>query len=347
LELDNGVDYSLAGDTPEILRAKIKAKSDGRPVITGSVEFSGGEATAAWTSYSAQGRTPETPSKQTATVKAPSGPIVFASTLQIVGPLLLRDEGEREVVFAEFDHKSDQLVVEFKAGSRIKRTERTQGAGFTITFHEPNSRAPEMTLDFDGKGQCERIQSGGTIIQPRHKPLPKVKEERVLFRMETNKPCKEVKSAIHQYYVKKYPQFAALNAWSLDQSNSLEDFLRKSGQLQASAPVSTMVNSFPDKPFMIFAERTESSNDQVTVTSVRLYSNEDETCRIVVVESKLPKLDNVPFAKNEPITEEEIWNLIKQAAPTGEQAQQEFDEAFNQGEWIESNEENTIQEVFD
>jgi hypothetical protein len=283
--------------------------------------LSGGEATVAWTSESGKGGSPETPSKQTATVNVPPGPIVFASTLQIVGPLLLQDEGEREVVWAEFDAYSKECPVEFKAGSRVKRSERPQGAGFTVALYEPKSSEPEMTLDFDGKGQCERTQSGGVIIQPRDKPLPSAKKERVLFRIETNKPSKEVKAAIHQYYVDKYPEFAALNAWSVGKSKSPEDLLRKLGQLQDSSPVSTMVNSFPGTPFMIFVERTESTNDQVTVTNVRLYSNEDGTCRIVAVEDIQPKQDSVPFAKDKPITEQEIRSLTEHVAAGAEPGQ--------------------------
>jgi len=232
-----------------------------------------------------------------------------------VGPLLLRDEGEREVVWAEFDDDSKKSLVEFKAGSRIKRTERAQGDGFTITFYEPKSSEPEMTLDFDAEGKCERIQAGSTtVMQPRHMPLPKAKEERVLFRIETNKPCKEVESAIHQYYVDKYPQFAALNAWSVGESKTLEESLRKLGRLQDASPVSTMVNSSPDMPFMIFAERTELSESEVSVVTVELYRNEDGTCRVVVREATREKQDGDPFAKGKPITEEEIRSFIKHAA---------------------------------
>ena len=124
-----------------------------------------------------------------------------------------------------------------------------------------------------------------------------------------------MESAIDQYFVNKYPQYAALKNWNSAKSQNFEESLRNLGQLQDASPVSTMVNSFPGRPFMVFTERTELSEDQYTATSVQLYSNEDGTCRIVVVENKVEKQDGVAVAKAKPVTEEELRSVIKNAAP--------------------------------
>ncbi len=156
------------------MRGTTSTKEQGSLVMHGTVEFKNGEALTSWTSYTERGRKLETPRKQQATVRPPSGPLVLESTIQVVGPLLLPQDGERKVVSATFNNhvRAGKPLVEYVAGCKLRRTTRPEGAGFTIALFKPDSEKPEMTWEYDSKGKCESIQMGSTTVMkplgPRH-----------------------------------------------------------------------------------------------------------------------------------------------------------------------------------
>jgi len=170
VERDFSAVYSVAGDTPVLMRGTTSTKEQGALVMHGTAEFSSGEALTSWTSYTDGGRKLDPPTKQQATVKPPPGPLVLGSTIQVVGPLLLPEEGECKVVVATFNNKvrNGKPLVEYEAGCRLERTSRPEGAGFTITVFEPESDEPEMTWEYDRNGNCQSIQlSRTTVMKPR------------------------------------------------------------------------------------------------------------------------------------------------------------------------------------
>jgi len=130
------------------------------------------------------------------------------------------------------------------------------------------------------------------------------------FEIETGKPCAEVESAIRQYYVDKYPLFAELTGLCQKQVRTMED-LRKSGDLHKLSPVSEIINSYPHGPYISFVERTELSEDRISVLSVNLHAKDDGICRVVVRVDKRKKQDGLPFAKDKPITEEDIQKIMR------------------------------------
>ena len=316
VERDTSIDYSLSGDGSQTLRGEFSVKEAGAPVTSGTFELADGQAVMAWTSYSERGHTLETPKKQNATVKPPAGPIVFESTILVIGPRLLPDDGQRKIVWAEIDNTPKETLVEFKTGYRLERTRRAEGAGFTIAVFEPDSSSPEMALDFDAEGECERIRAGSTIVmQPQQMPLPKGQIERELLRVETGKPFKEVESAFEQYFKVKHPLYAELS-----DRPGLEELVRSKAERRKLAeeaeacPVGKIINSFPGKPSLTFVETSELSKDEISLVEVDLYHNADGTCRVVVREQHREKRDGVAFAKSKPITEEDIRRIIKHAA---------------------------------
>lgn len=171
VELDVSAVYSLAGETPRITRATTSAKEQGALVMHGTVDFENGEALAKWTTYKERGRKLEPPRKQQATLKEPpTGPLVLDSTIQVVGPLLLPDDGERKFVRARFNNEAreNEALIEFETECRLRRTSRPEGAGFTIEVFEPNSDEPEMTWEYDSQGKCESVQLTPTTVMKPH-----------------------------------------------------------------------------------------------------------------------------------------------------------------------------------
>ena len=162
--------YAVAGDTPLLMRGTNSTKEQGGLVMHGTVELENGKAEMKWTDHTESGRKLDRPSQQLATVKAPPGPLVLGSTIQVVGPLLLPKDGDRIVGWATFNNRvrKGKPLVEYKAGCTLKRTSRLEGAGFTITLFEPHSDKPEMTWEFDSKGNCESVQlASTTVMKPR------------------------------------------------------------------------------------------------------------------------------------------------------------------------------------
>ena len=146
--------------------------------MQGTVEFKNGEALTRWTSYTERGQELETPKKQQATVTPPAGPLVFGHTIQVVGPLLLPEDGERKIVWGNFDDHTPtgKPLIEYQAGCRLRRTNRPEGAGFTITLFEPDSDTPEMILEFDVRGNCESIRAGSTTVMKPHESATRTNE---------------------------------------------------------------------------------------------------------------------------------------------------------------------------
>ena len=170
MERDVSAVYSVAGDTPLLMRGTNSTKEQSALVMHGTVELENGEAEMRWTSYTDGGRKLDLPSQQQATVKTPPGPLVLGSTIQVVGPLLLPEDGERKVVCATFNNRvrEGKPLVEYKAGCTLKRMSRLEGAGFTITLFEPDSDKPEMIWEYDSQGNCESVQLASTTVMKPH-----------------------------------------------------------------------------------------------------------------------------------------------------------------------------------
>jgi hypothetical protein len=188
VELDVSAVYSVAGDTPRLMRATTSAKEQGALLMHGSVEFSSEQAVAKWTTYKDGGRKLEPPRKQQATLKQPPpGPLMLDSTIQVVGPLLLPEDGERKFVRVEFNDEAreGEAPVAYEAGWRLRRTTPPEEAGFTITIFKPESDKPEMTWEYDSQGNCQSIQLAPTTVMkpnttaaaPRIEPSPSLRKQ--------------------------------------------------------------------------------------------------------------------------------------------------------------------------
>ena len=162
--------YTVAGDTPLLIRGTNSTKEQGALVMDGTVELENGKAEMKWTAHTERGRKLDRPSQQLATGKTPPGPLVLGSTIQVVGPLLLPKDGDRIVGWATFNNRvrKGRPLVEFKAGCTLKRTSRLEGAGFTITLFEPDSDKPEMIWEYDSQGNCESVQLASTTVMKPH-----------------------------------------------------------------------------------------------------------------------------------------------------------------------------------
>ena len=112
-------------------------------------------------------------------------------------------------------------------------------------------------------------------------------EDREEFRLETTLPLRDVQTAIREYYIDKYPLFAASVNQRLNVSVDFEKLFdretrRQIGELAVNSPVSEAINSFPGMPLVTFREGTRLSPTEALGTKVDLYQTDDETCRIVV-----------------------------------------------------------------
>jgi tRNA A-37 threonylcarbamoyl transferase component Bud32 len=126
--------------------------------------------------------------------------------------------------------------------------------------------------------------------------------------------CEAIRTAVRQYYIDKYPLFAAAARQRTDILSDPRKLLdaerqRQIGVLVGNAPVSEVINSFPGKPYVTFTEVTRASGNEVSVVCVNLYRNADGTCRYEVTQRQRKRLPDEPVAGSKPITAEEVRKL--------------------------------------
>ncbi len=138
---------------------------------------------------------------------------------------------------------------------------------------------------------------------------------------DTKKSVSEVQAAIREYYIDKYPLFAAAvnersNVVSDPEKLLDRETRRQIGELAVNSPVSEVVNSLAGGPWVTFSEATQLSHNEALITRVNLHSGIDNTCRIHV--SRHPRKylkPNETYAISEPISEEELRQLIGSKEP--------------------------------
>lgn len=127
--------------------------------------------------------------------------------------------------------------------------------------------------------------------------------------IETTRPCVDVESALRKYLVQKHPSFRELTALS-DELPRTSDRNQRIAELYKICPVSVIINSFPNKPYLTMVERANLSEDKVQVTTINLYRNEDGTCRLVVRVKEDDKSEKLPSADSKPISVDEIRKIL-------------------------------------
>jgi hypothetical protein len=120
----------------------------------------------------------------------------------------------------------------------------------------------------------------------------------------------DVADRIRDYYKIKYPSFFEFVVLS-NKKDMPSDHNKKVDDLRKICPVEERVNSFHDRPFCEFIERTEKSAAKITRTIVELYSQQNDRCKIVISVDTENKRDDVGFSTQDPITEKDILNILQ------------------------------------
>jgi hypothetical protein len=119
----------------------------------------------------------------------------------------------------------------------------------------------------------------------------------------------DVDIGVRTYYCKKYPVFAEIVA--LHNETLTWESMRRGDELRKKCPVTEGMNSSPDAPLRTFEERTEKSKTEVWVTSVNLYHEGAERCRVVIYVGSEDKREGNAYSTLKPITAQEIRKLAE------------------------------------
>lgn len=83
----------------------------------------------------------------------PEGTILFQSSLQVIGPLLLPQQGELQgVVMAEFPDDIDNPI-NLKKDWRMVRKDSSSGS-FSLKLYYTEAEEPTAVIEFDAQGKC-------------------------------------------------------------------------------------------------------------------------------------------------------------------------------------------------
>ncbi|MFO0999654.1 MAG: serine/threonine-protein kinase [Planctomycetaceae bacterium] len=175
---DIQAEYQLHAGVPVLTHIVTSAKDAGDPVIKGTASITNGKAEMEWSLYHERGHKLDTPTLHSSSAMLPEGHILLPETVQAIGPVLLPQDGNISIVWATLDNTPKRSLLKTKTGWRLQR-QAIAGGGFELLVIEPKVDKPDMRLQFDSNGMCERIVLAGTTVMTPVKaevPNPPIEE---------------------------------------------------------------------------------------------------------------------------------------------------------------------------
>ncbi|QDU75314.1 Serine/threonine-protein kinase PknB [Bremerella volcania] len=230
------------------------------------------------------------------------------------GQIMLIDE-EWNLTRGGYEIEGDTLQISLSDDEYLPSSplDKTPTSNTTLLFFKRVNQADKSHEPIQKESQPKRAPLT---------PLPDMAAEDLEdFSVETGKSVPEVSNLIRQYYIDKYPLFAAVVNKNSHILRTPADFLQKRtrseiGDLAVDSPVSELINSLSSRPAVTFSEATLLSQDEALVTRVNIYQTFDKTCRVVVSRHRRRYMKpEETYPPTKPITQDELRRLLAGESP--------------------------------